>query len=169
LAPDLRGILHENDVVALKDLGKLIDNTFARNLAKEGKITLSNIRGNDSQTYGAKNLLDDDRYSYWATDDNVKTPVLVLKFKVPISFNIIRIRENIKLGQRIDRIGVDVWENGGWKEVGQATSIGALRIIRLANLVTSTKVRLRVVGSAAAPCISEFGIYAAPKVSGAGI
>jgi alpha-L-fucosidase len=169
LAPDLRGILHEDDVASLINLGKLMGNTFARNLVKEGKITLSNIRGNDSQTYGAKNLLDNDRYSYWATDDKVKTPELILEFKNAISFNLIRIRENIKLGQRIDQIGVDVWANGNWKEVGQATSIGALRIIRLVNMETSTKVRLRIVNSAAAPCISEFGIYATPSVQSAGI
>lgn len=42
-------------------------------------------------------------------------------------------RENIKLDQRIDSMKVDAWVDGGWKEIAEATSIGACRIIRLEN------------------------------------
>lgn len=52
-------------------------------------------------------------------------------------------RENIKLGQRIDSMKVDAWVDGGWKEIAEATSIGACRIIRLENDLNTDRIRLR--------------------------
>ncbi|MEI7980815.1 MAG: alpha-L-fucosidase [Bacteroidota bacterium] len=159
LCPDTHGLLHEKDVASLEGFGKLLKSTFADNLAKKGKIRLSNVRGGDSKNYGAENLVDDDPYSYWATDDSVTTPSLILEMKMPVIFKIITIRENIKLGQRIGQVALDIRENDQWKEIAGATSIGALRIIRLTSAQTAAKIRMRVVRSAAPPCISEFGIY----------
>lgn len=159
LCPDTRGILHENDVASLQALGELLEKAFSGNLAPEGEITLSNIRGNDNESYGTHNLFDDDRYSYWATDDSVFNPELILEFNKPVSFNIVTIRENIRLGQRIDEFAIDTWEKDAWQEVARASSIGALRIIRLPEAETFAKIRLRVIRSSASPCISEFGVY----------
>ncbi|MCI0391136.1 MAG: hypothetical protein MOB07_20510 [Acidobacteria bacterium] len=74
-------------------------------------------------------------------------------------FNIIRIRENIKLGQRVDEFAVDVWRNDGWAELGVWSSIGAQRLIR-GERITTRKVRLRITRAAASPCISEIGFFA---------
>ena len=49
-------------------------------------------------------MTDGDRYSYWATDDKVTSAELVLDFPRTETFNIIKLRENIKLGQRIDSV-----------------------------------------------------------------
>lgn len=56
---------------------------------------------------------------------------LVIELPKKQVFNLIKVRENIKLGQRIDSMKVDAWVDGGWKEIAEATSIGACRIIRL--------------------------------------
>jgi alpha-L-fucosidase len=159
LCPDTRGLLQDNDVKALKELGELIEMTFSQNLAYNGKITLSNIRGNDEESYGAGNLRDNDRNTYWATDDSVTSPGLILEFEKPRTFQIITVRENIRLGQRIDEIAIDTWKKDAWQEVARTSGIGALRIIRLAEAETSLKIRLRILRSAAPPCVSEFGIY----------
>jgi alpha-L-fucosidase len=165
LCPDRRGKIHENDVSSLAEFGKLLEKTFSQNLALKGEIMLSNTRGNDKESYGKHNLLDDDRYSYWATDDSITSPELILEFDRPQVFSIITIRENIRLGQRIDEFAVDTWKEDTWKEdawheVARASSIGALRIVRLHEAETSSKIRLRIIKSAASPCISEFGVYA---------
>jgi len=159
LCPDRRGLIHENDVASLKGLGELIAKTFSYNLAGDGKIIASNIRGNDYVNFGIENLLDDDRYSYWATDDSVTSPELILEFIEPKTFSIITIRENIRLGQRIDEIALDAWKNDAWQEIARASGIGALRIIKLPEAETSSKIRLRIILSSAPPCISEFGVY----------
>jgi alpha-L-fucosidase len=106
-----------------------------------------------------RKLFDADRYSYWATDDKVLTPELTIDMHQPKTFNVIRLRENIKLGQRIDAIGVDAFVDGIWQEVATATSIGGNRTIRLSTDVTASKVRLRIVKASASTALSDFGLY----------
>lgn len=162
LSPDQRGLLNAADVTSLKEFGQLLRRTFAVNLAKGAQLTASNIRGNDQASFGPRFLLDNDRYSYWATDDSVTTPTLLVHLGRRKTFNVIRLRENIKLGQRIDSIAVDAFENGEWKKIGAATSIGANRLIRLEKDITTDKVRLRITGAPVCIALSDFGLYREP-------
>jgi len=159
LSPDRRGLLFENDVNSLKQFGQIIKQTFAVNLAKGATLKTSNTRGNNKVKFGALNLLDSDRYSYWATDDSVKTPELTLYLHKNKTFNVIRLRENIKLGQRIDAVAVDAWQNGKWEQIATATSIGGNRLIRLPADITASKVRLRITKAAVCIALSDFGLY----------
>jgi alpha-L-fucosidase len=72
---------------------------------------------------------------------------------------VIRLRENIKLGQRIEQVAVDAWQNGQWQQIATATSIGGNRLIRLPQAVTARKVRLRVTKSPVCIALSDFGLY----------
>jgi alpha-L-fucosidase len=168
LAPDRRGLLNEHDVASLKQFGDILRHTFALNLAKGAKFSASNIRGNNAGKYGPKFLTDDDRYSYWATDDTIMHPTLVAELGESQTFNIIRLRENIKLGQRITGFSVDAFVDGTWKEVAKATSIGANRLIRLPENVSTDKVRLRITGSGACVALSDFGLFEEAGVNTSG-
>lgn len=171
LSPDQRGIVNEIDVKSLTEFGQLLKQTFAVNLAKGATLTASNVRGGSKVKYGPQFLLDNDRYTYWATDDKVFTPQLIIDLHTPKVFNVIRVRENIKLGQRIDSLAVDAFTNGKWQQIASATSIGGNRLIRLTQNIKATKLRLRITGSQAAVALSDFGIYkepvhlTAPKIS----
>lgn len=92
---------------------------------------------------------------------NLTKPAGKLEYKVQrgAPFNVIRIGEDIRYGQRIDAFAVDARENGTWKEIAAATSIGNCRLIKLESPLTSERVRLRITKSAAPPLISEFGLY----------
>jgi alpha-L-fucosidase len=158
IAPDTRGRLHENDVLSLRNFGQLLKNTFDEDLAPKATIRASNVRGGNKK-FGTAFLTDKDRYSYWATDDSVKTPELELSWASPQLIQYIRIRENIKLGQRIEALEVDVWEGNRWKQVGRATSIGAGRIIALPGPVLTQRVRIRVTQCPVAVAIGEIGIF----------
>ncbi|MDR6943545.1 alpha-L-fucosidase [Mucilaginibacter pocheonensis] len=162
LSPDQRGIVNEIDVRSLTEFGKLLKQTFAVNLAKGATLTASNIRGGNKAKYGPQFLLDNDRYTYWSTDDKITTPQLTIDLHTPKTFNVIRLRENIKLGQRIDSVAVDALVNGKWQQAGSATSIGGNRLIRLTQNITAAKLRLRVTGSKVAIALSDFGIYKEP-------
>lgn len=83
----------------------------------------------------------------------------VIELNRPVTFNVIRVREDIRLGQRVDAFAVDAWTDAQWRTVAEATSIGPCRLIRTAEDVTATRVRLRVLQSAAPPKISEFGLF----------
>ena len=159
LSPDRRGMLNDNDVNSLKEFGTRLKQTFAANLAKGATLTASNVRGGNLEKFGPSHLLDNDRYSYWATDDKVKTPQLILDLHKKKSFNVIRLRENIKLGQRIDEIAIDTWQNGKWQQIATATSIGGNRLIYLPKSVTTSKVRLRVTKAPVCIALSDFGLY----------
>jgi alpha-L-fucosidase len=164
LSPDKRGLLPDPDVASLKRFGDLLKQIFAVNLARGAELKASNVRGNNLAKYGPQFLLDKDRYSYWATDDKITTPELILTLSGQKTFNIIQLRENIKLGQRIEGGAIDIMDaKGAWKEVGKATSIGSNRLIRLNKNVTAKKVRLRVTGSPVCIALSDFGLFKEPE------
>jgi len=165
LSPDRRGLLSDNDVKALKGFGNMLKQTFATNLAKGAALKASNVREGSQAKFGPARLLDNDRYSYWATDDKVKTPELVLDLHKKKSFNIVQLRENIKLGQRIDEVAIDVWQDGKWRQIATATSIGGNRLIRLPESITTNKVRLRITKAAVCIALSDFGLYSEPNLS----
>jgi alpha-L-fucosidase len=162
LSPDRRGLLFENDVQALQQFGDIIRQTFAVNLAAGATLKASNIRGGNAKKFGPEKLLDTDRYSYWATDDGVTTPSLTADLHKSVKFNVVRLRENTKLGQRIDAVAVDAFIDGKWQEIGTATSIGANRLIRLPKAVTADKVRLRITKAPVCIALSDFGLYLEP-------
>ena len=162
LSPDKSGRLSSEDVNILKGFGKVLKETFATNLAKGATFKASNIRGHNNQKFGTANLLDDSRYTYWATDNAVTTPSLIIDLHRPKTFNVIRLRENIKLGQRVTGAAVDVWEQNAWKEIATVPSIGANRLIRLPQNITAAKLRLRITASPVCIALSDFGLFREP-------
>ncbi|MCG2613340.1 alpha-L-fucosidase [Terrimonas sp. NA20] len=171
LSPDKRGILHENDVKVLQQFGALLKETFAVNLAATAKFSASNMRGN-SKAFGPSLLVDNDRYSYWATDDSVTTAELIIDLPDTAQFNVIRLRENIKLGQRITSFAIDQSVQGQWKEIAGGTTIGGNRLLRLSQPVRPEKLRLRITGAMASITLSDLGLFnevlnlSAPEISG---
>ena len=159
VAPDKRGLLHENDVASLKTFGEILSSSFKTDLARSATIRASNTRGGDEAKFGTKKLTDGDRYSYWASDDKVTDPSIELEWNETKEFNLVRLRENIKLGQRIEKVELDAWTNGAWEKIADATSIGACRLILLDKPVRTTKLRLRIVQSPVAVVLSEFNVF----------
>ena len=159
LPPDRRGLIPEKDVASLKAFRRILDKTFAVNLATQGDLQPSHVRGG-AEAYGAARVLDGDRATYWTTDDDMTAAELVLTLPQPTTFNVVDIREYLPLGQRIDKWALDRWENGAWVEFARGQSIGNRRLWRGDRMSTS-KVRLRVSGPVC-PAISEFGLYAEP-------
>jgi len=85
----------------------------------------------------------------------------VLDLGRPVTFNVVRVREYLPLGQRVDSFEIDAY-HGTWEPFASATSIGNQRLLRTAPITTS-KVRLRVTKAAACPAISEIGLFLSPE------
>ena len=158
---DHRGRIHDTDVKALQGFRRRLDQTFARNLVKHATIVASNTR-NASRLFSPANMLDSSRETYWATNEGTNTAEVTITFRTPVNFNVVRLREYIPLGQRIESFALDEWRNGAWKQFATGTSIGNCRLIR-SERITTMRVRLRVIHSAAAPIISEIGIFSEPQ------
>lgn len=155
IPPDRRGLLHENDVASLREFGAKVRGTFQENLAAKAKIKASNAR----RGFAPQNLLDGDRNTYWSADDSVNSAEIELELPVDTTFNVVRLREKIELGQRIEAFELDRWVGDSWKTFARATSIGACRLIRTDADITTNRVRLRVTQSAACPGLSELGLF----------
>ena len=158
IPPDRRGLIHERDIRALKEFRRILDETFTNDLAKDAKVLTSNHRG---KAFAPDNMLDNRRNTYWASDDDQTTPEVILDLGDPKTFNVVRLREYLPLGQRVEAFALDQWKDGNWEEFANGTSIGNLRLLRTENIQTS-KVRLRITKSPVCPAISEFGLYAEP-------
>jgi alpha-L-fucosidase len=160
IPPDRRGQIHENDAKALREWRRILNATFARDLARGGKATASNTRGGDRR-FAPANVADGRRDTYWSTDDSVTTPELVLDLGRPATFNVVRLREFLQLGQRVDAFALDAWKDGRWEEFAAGTSIGNQKLIRTQS-ITTDRVRLRITAAPACPAISEVGLFAEP-------
>jgi alpha-L-fucosidase len=68
------------------------------------------------------------------------------------------VQEYIKLGQRVRTFDVEVEKDGEWEKVASSTTIGYKKILRLSPVLTS-KVRIKITGSRACPCISNLEVY----------
>jgi len=156
--PNRDGLLSAEDVASLKGFGAYVRGTFGRNLAAKATADATHVRGNDKQ-YGPANLVDGRADTYWATDDRITSPDATIDFGRPVKFQVIRLREAIQFGQRIDAFTVDRWQPDGWEKVASATSIGARRLIRLDAPLIATRLRLRIDQASASPALSELAVF----------
>jgi alpha-L-fucosidase len=107
------------------------------------------------------NVLDGRRDTYWATDDAVTTPELVLDLGRPVTFDVVSLREHLPLGQRVEEWALDRWTGGAWREFARGTAIGSRRLWRGAD-VTTGRVRLRITKAPVSPAISELSLHLEP-------
>ena len=158
LAPDRRGQIPAPDVNSLREFRRILDATFSIDHAQGSQVTASNTRGSK---FSPRNAIDRRRDTYWTTDNQIKTPELIINLHREQTLNVVRVREYLPLGQRVEAFAVDVWKNNEWREFACGTSIGNCKLV-LGKPVTTTKVRLRITQASVCPAISEFALFAAP-------
>jgi len=157
IPPDRRGLVHELDVEALTGWKKLLDQAFKQNLAYGKKATADKVRGSHKK-FGALNVTDGDKETYWATDDEVTTASVTLDLSEKKEIKYIFVQEYIKLGQRVRTFNVEVEKEGEWEKVASSTTIGYKKILQL-DPVSTSKVRINITGARACPCISNIEVY----------
>lgn len=158
--PDRRGLWHEKDAASLAEMRRILDATFKTDLAR-GKPGRSSVSRGGGGAFDAGKLTDGDAATYWCTDDGVTTGEAEIDLGAKTTFDVVKLRERIELGQRVEKFAVDAWAGDGWKEVASGTTIGPRRVLRIPPVETN-KVRLRVLGALACPAISELSLYKRP-------
>ncbi len=158
IPPDQRGLLHENDLEALKGWKNLINKAFATNLAANAKTKADSYRGK-SKTFASNNTTDGNPDTYWATNDDIKTGNIEIDLgsNQPISY--VSIQEYIKLGQRIKSFTVEAFIDGNWKQIAEGTTIGHKRILALESPLETNKIRVNIKDSKACPTISNIEVF----------
>ena len=180
LAPNRDGRLDPADVAALRAFGQMRRELLANDFALKGKGKASSSYG---KKYNASRLTDGNIESYWCPKRDDKTPRVEITLDSPATFDVVRLREQIRLGQRVEAFQVEAWVDGAWKTIvepgkpgeiedhfegirgGKGHTIGNQVLRWLEEPVTTDKVRLTITRSKAAPCISEFSLLAMPGVT----
>jgi alpha-L-fucosidase len=155
--PDQRGLIHERDVVVLKKWRAKIDSTFKTDIALGATVHASDTRGNSDQ-YGAEKVSDNDKDSFWATDDGVSSANIVLAFPEPSTIHYVVLQEYIALGQRVKKFLVEAEEEGQWQKIGEGTTIGYKRILQV-EASKASKIRVTIEDARACPLISTIAVY----------
>ena len=159
--PDKRGLIHEKDAEVLAGFGRLLRETFKNDLARGAEVIATSTR-KGGKAFDPSLAVDGDRETFWAADDGVDSASLEFDFGRPVSFDCIRMQEQVRFGQRIASFRIEAETGGGWKEVGRGKTIGIRRIIWF-PMVTTRKARLVIEKSLAPPTISTFEVYAVAR------
>jgi alpha-L-fucosidase len=107
-------------------------------------------------------MIDRSRSTYWLASNGATQQEITIDFGHVTTFNLIRLREFLPLGQRVEAFALDEWLENGWRQFSSGTSIGNCRLVK-SERITTTKVRLRITAAAAVPAIAEIGVFAEPK------
>lgn len=172
LPPDKSGYLPDQTVKRMEEFGKELEKRLGTDLAKTAKVTASATRANGAKTtYVADNLKDDNKDTYWATDDDVKTATLTFEWDTPQTIRYVSMMEYIRLGQRIKGFSIETSEDGQnfVKRGGNiaTTTVGYKRIIPLNGSTQNSYgtgykakiVRITITDSKACPLLHTVSIY----------
>ena len=152
---DKRGLVHPTDSAVLMEVAKILQNNFKENLALQAEVRASNVRGKD---FAAAHLIDGNKDSYWATDDEVTSASVEFDFKVPTAINQFLVQEYIRLGQRVKAFTLEAFVGDEWQVVATGSTIGYKRILRFPTVETQ-KLRFTINDAKACPLLSNVEIY----------
>ncbi|CAD0007395.1 alpha-L-fucosidase [Flavobacterium chungangense] len=156
------GLIHKNDEKAALEFAQAQKEAFAVNLAKKVKVEASNFKENNTK-FEAANVIDNNKETFWTTDEKVNSASLTITFDKPTTFNRFLVQEYIRLGQRVKSFTVEAYVKGEWKELAKETTIGYKRILCFPTVET-TKLRFTINDSKSNPIISTIEIYNAPQI-----
>ncbi len=164
LAPNRAGELDAADVASLMAFGKMRRELLEKDYALGASATASEVRGNDAR-FAASALTDGDVESYWCPEDGTTTGCVTITLPRPQTFDVIRLREQIRLGQRVESFEVDAFINGAWRTVDAGgRSIGIQVMRQQPAPITTDRVRVRITSALACPCLSELSLLRMPEV-----
>jgi len=154
IPPDRRGLIHESDVSSLLGMRRILDRTFQSDLTSGARIKASSERHGHAASYS----LDSDRETYWTTPENVESAVMELALPETRTFDVAMLKEEVRVGQRIEEFVLEYWNGREWSRFSGGTTVGYKRLLRFPE-VTAEKVRLVIHRSRLSPTLSDFGLF----------
>ena len=150
IPPAQDGLLHENDVARLAELGEYIRDTFQTNLAEDAVLSADSGNIEAARTDG---------YSeYYIADKSRTTAEITAEWENPVTVGCVVLKENILCSQRVESFSIEAEQNGEFSEVYCGTIIGYKRIVPLKN-ITTRRIRIKITDSRTKPTIAFLGIY----------
>ena len=137
---------------------RILDRTFAENLAQGAAVKASN----EAKDHQAGLVLDDDKMTYWTTEERVESATIEFDFPEARTFDVAMLQEHVRVGQRIEEFSLEAWNGKEWTAFARGTTIGHKRLLRFPE-VTSRKIRLVILKSRSHPTLSTFGLFKSPS------
>lgn len=150
IPPDKRGLIHENDVTRLKELGERIESGL-KERARVKNISASR----EKKDYPVSNLLKKGVYSPERSDKYV----IDVNFKEISKIDKVMICEDVTHSQRIESFEVFVKYRGRSKRVYKGTTVGMKKIALFKKWVYADGMILVITSSRNEPYIEEFCAY----------
>ena len=157
--------LNQDGLFDAKDIERLYEFAAYRNeLYKEDLALGATVSGPAlSADFACHHLTDGFETSSWASDAGL--PIyLELDLGSPNTFDVIELREDLKLGQRIAAFYVQVEVDGVWQEFGMGFTVGQKRLLR-GPLVEAQKVRVIITEAQSMPVLTKIALYKTPSLS----
>jgi alpha-L-fucosidase len=150
VAPDNRGLLPDSDVKRLEEFGAAIRKRAENNLAREPHRADREF----------ERALDGDPDSFWSSPADARNADAEVDFERPITFDHAVTMEWLNDGQHVEKYAIEAWSESdkAWKRIAEGEAIGHKKIDAF-PLVTTQRVRLRILSSTSQVHIREFQLY----------
>ena len=159
IPPNQDGLFDEKDTQHLYEFATYRDELYREDLALGARAYGSAL----SPDYACYHLTDGRKTSSWASD--AELPIqLELDLGTPKTFDVIELREDLKLGQRIAAFHVQVELDGVWQEFGSGYTVGYKRLLR-GSVVEAQKIRVTITEAQALPLLTKISLYKTPTLS----
>ena len=161
LSPDKRGLVPDNQLDALNRTAQIINETFATDLAKGGKVTADTSNAANDPALALDGNLD----TWWEATPGQTNGTVTLTLPKAVTFDVVSLQEAVDhRGQRIESFVIEAWNGSAWIAVEKIssddlTTVGHRRLIRLKTPVTTDQVRIRITGSRLEPTLAELGLF----------
>jgi alpha-L-fucosidase len=161
LSPDKRGLIPDDQLLALRQTSDIVGETFARDLARGGRLEADGA----ATGHRAAAALDGSLDTWWEAPAGRTTGALTLTLQAPATFDVVSLQEAVdRRGQRIEGFALETWDGAAWVPMpkldsDELTTVGHRRLIRLEHPVTATKLRVRITAARFAPTLAEIGLF----------
>ena len=159
IPPNQDGLFDAKDIERLYEFAVYRNELYKEDLALGAKVSGSAL----SADFACHHLTDGLKTSSWASDAGLPIQ-LELDLGSPKTFDVIELREDLKLGQRIAGFYVQVEVDGVWQEFGTGFTVGYKRLLR-GSLVEAQKVRVMITESQDLPVLTKISLYKTPSLS----
>lgn len=172
IPPDKTGSIPSGTVTIMENLGNLISTRLGTDLAlNASSVTATATRASGAtRNYSPANVIDGDKDTYWATDDDVTSASITLSWDEPQTIHYVALQEYIKLGQRVKSFTIETSDdNATWTKRGGSittSTIGYKRIIPFSGStstygsgVSAKYLRVTINTSKACPLLHTISVY----------
>lgn len=159
IPPNQAGLFDAKDIERLYEFAAYRNELYKEDLALGAKVSGSAL----SADFACHYLTDGLKTSSWASDAGLPIQ-LELDLGSPKTFDVIELREDLKLGQRIAAFHVQVEMDGVWQEFGTGFTVGHKRLLR-GPLVEAQKVRVMITEAQSKPVLTKISLYKTPRLS----